>query len=112
MSCEGDTLKAAYLIYNDRELDIAIFRLKDPETSWEDQVKIGQLVPTELHRGKFIFTVGYATGCHTAEHMAQFLGYWDKIVNSPQSVNDEIAKEKLASIKDQVNSNLSFNKFH
>ena len=83
-----------------------IFGLKDSETSWEDLVTIDQLAPTELHRDKFLFTVRYPTSCHATKAMAHFHKYWDHIVNGPQGLNDEITKEKLASLKTQVNFRL------
>lgn len=62
----GRTLRSAFLIYENVELDIAIFKLSDSESSWPSYVHFAQLVATDqmdysFFAGQKAFSVGYAT---------------------------------------------------
>lgn len=105
-------MRAASLIYHDRVLDIAIFRLKDSEKGWKNTVRMEQLGITAEHRGESIFTVGYAGSCDDAKALELYRDYWTNTVNAPQSSNDAVRKQKLESLKQKVDADPSINHIH
>ncbi|KAL9025602.1 MAG: hypothetical protein Q9196_005602 [Gyalolechia fulgens] len=55
------TLRRAFLIEWDEQLDVAIFRLAPGEDQWPRSIKVKQLTPPMSYISRQIFSVGYAS---------------------------------------------------
>ncbi|KAI4127089.1 MAG: hypothetical protein LQ338_003375 [Usnochroma carphineum] len=73
------TVRYAYLVDQDADLDIAIFRIKDDEEEWDQSIGIGQLAPAINHIWGHIFSVGYSGDCHGPEAEAVYENCWQRI---------------------------------
>ena len=73
-------VKCAYLLYENIELDIAIFALSPIESSWSTYVEYSQLLATNHfdYRSTFadqnVFSVGYATPIDY-----RYIEYWNNL---------------------------------
>ncbi|KAL8918613.1 MAG: hypothetical protein Q9208_007257 [Pyrenodesmia sp. 3 TL-2023] len=89
------SLRFAYLVCEDRERDVAIFRIQDGENSWKHAISPNQLAPAAQHIWNYTFSVGYAAHCHGQKQETDYERSWDGMQAALQADPDSSLRNKF-----------------